>query len=54
MLDFLKRFRRRCLPPTTVHYGEHEILAGDGAGRVPEVDAVIQQMGAWLRRHLGG
>ena len=42
------------LPPTTVHYGEHEILAGDGAGRVPEVDAVIQQMGAWLRRHLGG
>jgi acetyl esterase/lipase len=70
------------LPPTTVHYGEYETLAGDGAdfgrrladfkvtsdvhpmpegqhsfilaaGRVPEVDQAIQQMGQWLRRHLG-
>ncbi|MCX4767827.1 alpha/beta hydrolase [Streptomyces sp. NBC_01275] len=70
------------LPPTAVHYGEHETLADDGAqlgrrladfkvttevhplpegqhsfvlgaGRVPEVDQAIQQMGAWLRRHLG-
>jgi epsilon-lactone hydrolase len=70
------------LPPTTVHYGEHETLADDGAqlarrladfkvtsevhplpegqhsfilgaGRVPEVDRAIQQMGQWLRRHLG-
>jgi acetyl esterase/lipase len=70
------------LPPTTVHYGEHEILADDGAvlgrrltefgvtsevhplpegqhsfilaaGRVPEVDAAIQQIGDWLRKHLG-
>ncbi|MGW0844812.1 alpha/beta hydrolase [Streptomyces sp. NPDC002787] len=70
------------LPPTTVHYGEYETLADDGAdlgrrladfkitsevhpmpegqhsfilgaGRVPEVDQAIQQMGQWLRRHLG-
>lgn len=70
------------LPPTSVHYGEYETLAGDGAdfgrrladfevtsevhplpegqhsfilaaGRVPEVDRAIQQMGQWLRRHLG-
>jgi acetyl esterase/lipase len=70
------------LPPTVVHYGEYETLAGDGAafakrlaeykvttevhplsegqhsfilaaGRVPEVDAAIEQMGQWLRRHLG-
>ncbi|WP_216586224.1 alpha/beta hydrolase [Streptomyces brasiliscabiei] len=70
------------LPPTTVHYGEHETLADDGAqlarrlqdfkvtsevhplpegqhsfvlgaGRVPEVDRAVQQMGQWLRRHLG-
>ncbi|MFF1443169.1 alpha/beta hydrolase [Streptomyces sp. NPDC058295] len=70
------------LPPTTVHYGEFETLADDGAdlgrrlvdfkvtsevhamaegqhsfilgaGRVPEVDQAIQQMGQWLRRHLG-
>lgn len=70
------------LPPTVVHYGEHEILAGDGAelarrladfnvttevhpmpegqksfilaaGRVPEVDQAIDQMGQWLGRHLG-
>lgn len=70
------------LPPTTVHYGEYETLAGDGAdfgrrladykvtsevhpmpegqhsfvlgaGRVPEVDEAIQQMGQWLRHHLG-
>ncbi|HUR06766.1 MAG TPA: alpha/beta hydrolase [Nonomuraea sp.] len=70
------------LPPTVVHYGEYETLAGDGAelghrlaefkvasevhpmpegqhsfilaaGRVPEVDQAIVQMGQWLRRHLG-
>jgi monoterpene epsilon-lactone hydrolase len=70
------------LPPTSVHYGEYELLAGDGAelghrltefkvtsevhpmsqgqhsfilaaGRVPEVDQAIQQMGQWLRQHLG-
>ena len=70
------------LPPTTVHYGEYETLADDGAelgrrladfkvtsevhpmpegqhsfvlgaGRVPEVDQAIQQMGQWLREHLG-
>ncbi|WP_266376298.1 alpha/beta hydrolase [Streptomyces canus] len=70
------------LPPTTVHYGEYETLADDGAelgrrladfkvtsevhpmpegqhsfvlgaGRVPEVDEAIQQMGQWLREHLG-
>lgn len=70
------------LPPTIVHYGEHEILADDGAelgqrltefkvtsevhplpegqhsfilsaGRVPETDRAIEQMGQWLRRHLG-
>jgi epsilon-lactone hydrolase len=70
------------LPPTSVHSGEYETLAGDGAdfgrrladfkiasevhpmpegqhsfilaaGRVPEVDQAIQQMGQWLRRHLG-
>ncbi|HEX6355236.1 alpha/beta hydrolase [Actinophytocola sp.] len=70
------------LPPTSVHYGEYETLAGEGAefgrrladfevtsevhplpegqhsfilaaGRVPEVDQAIQQMGQWLRRHLG-
>ncbi|MEE1757862.1 alpha/beta hydrolase [Streptomyces sp. SP18BB07] len=70
------------LPPTAVHYGEYETLAGDGAelghrltefkvtsevhpmpegqhsfilaaGRVPEVDQAIAQMGRWLRRHLG-
>lgn len=71
------------LPPTTVHFGEYETLADDGAeldrrlaefkissevhrlpegqhffvlsaGRVPETDQAIQQMGQWLRRHLGG
>ncbi|ULR48422.1 alpha/beta hydrolase [Streptomyces deccanensis] len=70
------------LPPTTLHYGEYETLADDGAqlgrrladfkvtsevhpmpegqhsfvlgaGRVPEVDQAIQQMGQWLRKHLG-
>jgi acetyl esterase/lipase len=70
------------LPPTAVHYGQYETLAGDGAelarrltefkvtteahpmpegqhsfilaaGRVPEVDHAIEQMGQWLRRHLG-
>ena len=70
------------LPPTVVHYGEYETLAGDGAelghrltefkvtsevhpmpegqhsfslaaGRVPEVDQAIEQMGQWLRQHLG-
>jgi acetyl esterase/lipase len=70
------------LPPTTVHYGEYETLADDGAqlgrrlahfkvtsevhplpegqhsfilgaGRVPEVNQAIQQMGQWLRKHLG-
>lgn len=70
------------LPPTSVHYGEYELLAGDGAefgrrlvdfkvtseihplpegqhsfilgaGRVPEVDHAIDQMGQWLSRHLG-
>ena len=70
------------LPPTVVHYGAYETLAGDGAalaqrltefkvtsevhpmpegqhsfilgaGRVPEVDQAIAQMGQWLRKHLG-
>ncbi|MFE2432183.1 alpha/beta hydrolase [Streptomyces sp. NPDC059373] len=70
------------LPPTALHYGEYETLAGEGAdfgrrladfkitsevrplpggqhsfilgaGRVPEVDRAIGQMGQWLRRHLG-
>ncbi|MGX1560899.1 alpha/beta hydrolase [Streptomyces sp. NPDC055506] len=70
------------LPPTALHYGEYEALAGEGAdfgrrladfkilsevrplpegqhsfilgaGRVPEVDRAIEQMGQWLRRHLG-
>jgi len=65
-----------------VYYGEHELLAGDGAelgrrladfkvttevhpmpagqhsfilaaGRVPEVDQAIEQMGQWLHQHLG-
>jgi acetyl esterase/lipase len=70
------------LPPTALHFGEYETLAGEdadfgrrladfkivsevrplpagqhsfilGAGRVPEVDRAIGQMGQWLRRHLG-
>nr|WP_311774732.1 alpha/beta hydrolase [Streptomyces sp. AK010] len=70
------------LPPTALHYGEYEALAGEGAdfgrrlvdfkilsevrplpegqhsfilgaGRVPEADRAIEQMGQWLRRHLG-
>ena len=31
--------------------GQHSFILG--AGRVPEVDQAIQQMGRWLRRHLG-
>ncbi|MFF7646175.1 alpha/beta hydrolase fold domain-containing protein [Streptomyces canus] len=31
--------------------GQHSLILG--AGRVPEVDRAIQQMGQWLRRHLG-
>ena len=70
------------LPPIAVYYGEHELLATDGAefaarakaagnevvarqinegqhsfimgaGRVPEVDRVISEMGEWLRSTLG-
>jgi monoterpene epsilon-lactone hydrolase len=70
------------LPPTRVHYGEYELLAGDGAefgrrladfkvtsevhpmpegqhsfilgaGRVPEADQAIEQIGQWLRKYLG-
>ncbi|MEV5850455.1 alpha/beta hydrolase [Streptomyces sp. NPDC051985] len=70
------------LPPTDVHFGEYELLAGEGAafgrrladfkvtsevhvmpegqhsfilaaGRVPEVDQAITQMGQWLKHHLG-
>lgn len=66
------------LPPTSVYYGEYELLASDavnfaqraravgsevllqgveagqhsfimGAGRVPEVDDAIAEMGSWLR-----
>lgn len=31
--------------------GQHSFILG--AGRVPEVDQAIQQMGQWLRKHLG-
>lgn len=31
--------------------GQHSFILG--AGRVPEVDQAIGQMGQWLRRHLG-
>jgi monoterpene epsilon-lactone hydrolase len=31
--------------------GQHSFVLG--AGRVPEVDQAIQQMGQWLRKHLG-
>ncbi|MEU9670011.1 alpha/beta hydrolase [Streptomyces bobili] len=31
--------------------GQHSFVLG--AGRVPEVDLAIQQMGQWLRKHLG-
>ncbi|MGW6476900.1 alpha/beta hydrolase [Streptomyces sp. NPDC055059] len=31
--------------------GQHSFVLG--AGRVPEVDRAIQQMGQWLRQHLG-
>ncbi|MER5216165.1 alpha/beta hydrolase [Streptomyces sp. NPDC002838] len=31
--------------------GQHSFILG--AGRVPETDRAIQQMGQWLRRHLG-
>jgi acetyl esterase/lipase len=31
--------------------GQHSFVLG--AGRVPEVDQAIQQMGQWLREHLG-
>ena len=31
--------------------GQHSFVLG--AGRVPEVDEAIQQMGQWLRKHLG-
>ena len=70
------------LPPVSVYYGEHELLAGEaiefaasaksaaldvainripdgqhsfilGAGRVPEADQAIQQIGRWLRSKLG-
>jgi acetyl esterase/lipase len=70
------------LPPVSVYYGEHELLAGEaiefvdrakgaaldvnvhaipdgqhsfilGAGRVPEADQAIQEMGRWLRSELG-
>jgi len=70
------------LPPMAVYYGEHELLATDGAqfgalakeagndvvvrqldegqhsfimgaGRVPEVDHAISEMGSWLRSTLG-
>jgi epsilon-lactone hydrolase len=30
-----------------------QFLESVGAGRVPEVDQAIDQMGRWLRRHLG-
>jgi acetyl esterase/lipase len=70
------------LPPISIYYGEHELLAGEviefadraraasldvslhsvpegqhlfllGAGRVPETDAAIAEMGRWLRSTLG-
>jgi epsilon-lactone hydrolase len=70
------------LPPVSVYYGEHELLAGEaiefadrakgaaldvhlhavaegqhsfilGAGRVPEADQAIAEMGRWLRSKLG-
>jgi len=31
--------------------GRHSFILA--AGRVPEVDHTIQQMGHWLRQHLG-
>ncbi len=31
--------------------GQHSFVLG--AGRVPEVDQAIEQMGQWLRKHLG-
>ena len=31
--------------------GQHSFILA--AGRVPEVDHAIQQMGHWLRQHLG-
>jgi acetyl esterase/lipase len=31
--------------------GQHSFIMG--AGRVPEVDQAIAQMGQWLRKHLG-
>ena len=35
--------------------GQHSFIRARarGAGRVPEADRVIQQLGRWLRRHLG-
>ena len=70
------------LPPVSLYYGEHELLAGEaiefadrakgaaldvslhsipdgqhsfilGAGRVPEADQAIQEIGRWLRSKLG-
>jgi acetyl esterase/lipase len=70
------------LPPVSVYYGDHELLAGEaiefadrakgaaldvtlhpipdgqhsfilGAGRVPEADQAIQQIGRWMRSQLG-
>lgn len=70
------------LPPVSVYYGEHELLAGEaiefadrakgealdvslhavadgqhsfilGAGRVPEADQAIQEIGRWLQSKLG-
>ncbi len=70
------------LPPMTIYYGDHEVLAGDAvefakraeaagvevslhavpemqhsfiflAGRVPEVNEAIEEMGRWLRSKLG-
>ncbi|MER5916524.1 alpha/beta hydrolase fold domain-containing protein [Streptomyces sp. NPDC001982] len=70
------------LPPVSIYYGAHELLAGEaaefadrakeaaleaslhsvpegqhlfllGAGRVPETDAAISEMGRWVRLKLG-
>ena len=36
---------------TAVHAGQHSFIIG--AGRVPEVDQAIAEMGGWLRSRLG-
>ncbi len=47
------------LPPMMIFYGEYELLVDDanhfflGAGRVPEIDAAVSEMGAWLRSKIG-